>query len=112
LAATDLYRLLTGTTVAELTSTKKGKVKDTTNERVCGDSSGRCEAASGNQRSDFECISERDKGSRRNGDMAVFGSNGIARQEAKAMIGVCVVKDFFREDIVVEDRHQALFPFG
>jgi multidrug efflux pump subunit AcrB len=26
-------------------------------------------------------------------------SNGIARQEAKAMIGVCVVKDFFREDI-------------
>src|SRR5882672_7601322 len=26
-------------------------------------------------------------------------SNGIARQEAKAMIGVCVVKDFFREDV-------------
>src|SRR5881396_397465 len=26
-------------------------------------------------------------------------SNGIARQEAKAMIGVSVVKDFFREDI-------------
>jgi multidrug efflux pump subunit AcrB len=26
-------------------------------------------------------------------------SNGIAQQEAKAMIGVCVVKDFFREDI-------------
>src|SRR3989442_8628551 len=26
-------------------------------------------------------------------------SNGIARQEAKAMIGVCVVKDFFREDM-------------
>jgi multidrug efflux pump subunit AcrB len=26
-------------------------------------------------------------------------SNGIAEQEAKAMIGVCVVKDFFREDI-------------
>src|SRR6266705_1634750 len=26
-------------------------------------------------------------------------SNGIARQEAKAMVGVSVVKDFFREDI-------------
>jgi multidrug efflux pump subunit AcrB len=26
-------------------------------------------------------------------------SNGIALQEAKAMIGVCVVKDFFREDV-------------
>src|SRR5437016_3069572 len=26
-------------------------------------------------------------------------SNGIARQEAKAMLGVCVVKDFFREDV-------------
>jgi hypothetical protein len=29
-SATDLYRLLTGTTVGELTSTKKGKLKDTT----------------------------------------------------------------------------------
>src|SRR5216110_2202032 len=26
-------------------------------------------------------------------------SNGIARQEAKSMIGVSVVKDFFREDV-------------
>src|SRR5436309_8752789 len=26
-------------------------------------------------------------------------SNGIARQEAKSMVGVCVVKDFFREDV-------------
>src|SRR5213594_3294132 len=26
-------------------------------------------------------------------------SNGIARQEAKSMVGVSVVKDFFREDI-------------
>jgi hypothetical protein len=30
IAATDLYRLLTGTTLGELTSTKKGKIKDTT----------------------------------------------------------------------------------
>src|SRR5256712_9995225 len=26
-------------------------------------------------------------------------SNGIARQEAKSMVGVSVVKDFFREDV-------------
>ncbi len=26
-------------------------------------------------------------------------SVGIAHQEAKAMLGVCIVKDFFREDI-------------
>ena len=25
--------------------------------------------------------------------------NGIARQESKSMIGVCIVKDFFRPDI-------------
>src|SRR5436309_5820562 len=26
-------------------------------------------------------------------------SNGIARQEAKSMVGVSIVKDFFREDV-------------
>lgn len=29
-------------------------------------------------------------------------SNGIARQESKSMIGVSIVKDFFRPDVVLE----------
>src|SRR5438876_1885230 len=35
-------------------------------------------------------------------------ANGIARQEAKSMVGVSVVKDFFREDVRSEEHTSEL----